>query len=67
MPDVPEAREVVLRKFRKLAPPFHQHIVKSKLRDTTCQAGQRVVVYDIVSTDPPGEVRVTGATVLRFE
>ena len=67
MADAPEAREIVLRKFRPLAPPFHRHIVKSKLRGKICQAGQRVVVYDIVATVPDGEVRVTETTVFRFE
>jgi hypothetical protein len=65
--EVPAAREVVLRKMRPLAPPFHRHIVRSKLVGGTCQAGDRVVVYEVVSTEPEGVVAVTGETVLRFE
>ncbi len=67
MSEVPAAREVVLRKIRPLAPPFHRHIARSKLLGSTCRAGERVVVYEVVSTDPAGVVEVTGETVLRFE
>ena len=67
MPELPEAREVTLRKYRALAPPFHRHIARSKLLGRTCRPGDRVVVYDIVGTDPPGEVRVSEATIFHFE
>lgn len=62
----PDALEVVLRKVRPLAPPFHRHIVRRKLIGTTCRAGERVVVYEVVSTVPDGAVRVTENTLLRF-
>jgi hypothetical protein len=67
MSELPSAREIVLRKKNPMAPPFHRHIAKSKLTGKTCKAGDHVVIYDIISTDPPGEVMVTGETVFRFE
>jgi hypothetical protein len=66
MAEVPEAREVTLRRLKPLAPPFHQHIARAKLRGRTCRVGDRVVVYEIVATEPDGEVRVTDATRLIF-
>ncbi len=63
----PLAREVTLRKLRSLAPPFHRHIARSRLVGTICQVGQRVVVYEIVRTDPPGPVEVTAETLLHFD
>ena len=63
----PDAREVVLRKLSPLAPPFHRHIAKSRLMGNPCKPGDRVAAHEIVRTDPPGEVRVTEATVLTFE
>ena len=66
MAEPPEALEVTLRKARPLAPPFHRHIVRGKLLGATCRVGDRVVVYDVVATEPEGLVRVTEKTVLRF-
>lgn len=67
MPEPPEALEVVFRKLRPLAPPFHRHIARSKLLGQTCRVGDRVVVYEVAATVPEGTVRVTEGTVLRFE
>ena len=67
MGELPDAREVTLRKFRALAPPFHRHIAKAKLVGGTCKVGDRVVVYNVVATEPEGLVRVTEGTLLRFE
>lgn len=67
MSELPDAREIVLRKTRKAAPPFHEHIARSKLRGSACRTGDTVVVYEIISTDPDGPVLVTGDTVIRFE
>jgi hypothetical protein len=67
MTDVPEAREVRLRKVRPMAPPFHRHIARARLLGGTCRVGQRVIVYEVTATDPEGEVRVTDRTVLVFE
>jgi hypothetical protein len=62
-----EAESITLRNRKPLAPPFHRHIAKSKLMDKTCQVGQSVVIYDIVATEPAGEVRVTHKTHFQFE
>ena len=67
MSDVPNARVVILRSTKSLAPPFHRHIAKSRLMNRTCRAGDRIIIYDIVSTEPDGDVRVTPSTHLQFE
>jgi len=67
MAELPEAREVTLRKFRPLAPPFHRHIARAKLVGAKCRTGDRVVVYDVTATRPEGDVLVTEHTSLVFE
>jgi hypothetical protein len=64
---VPEAESITLRNRKPLAPPFHRHIAKSKLMDKTCRAGESIIIYDIVATEPDGQVRVTRATRFQFE
>jgi hypothetical protein len=66
MNTVADAESITLANCKPLAPPFHRHIAKSKLMNQTCQVGDRVVIYEIVATTPPGIVRVTGATRLQF-
>ena len=61
------AFQITLRKRRPLAPPFHQHIARSKLLGKPWRTGDRVVVYEIVETVPEGRVLVTDETILRFE
>ncbi|MBW8038554.1 MAG: hypothetical protein FVQ85_00980 [Planctomycetes bacterium] len=65
MNTVSQARLVVLRNCKLLAPPFHRHIVKAKLMERNCQVGDRIVIYEVVATEPEGIVQVTSAT--RFE
>jgi hypothetical protein len=67
MTDVRDAQSVTLASRKPLAPPFHRHIAKGKLKGQTCQVGDRVVIYEIVATEPAGVVRVTDATCLHFE
>ncbi|MDW7710168.1 MAG: hypothetical protein SCH98_06805 [Deferrisomatales bacterium] len=67
MAELPEAFEVVLRRFRPAAPPFHRHIARARLLGRDCRVGDRVVVYEVCETRPDGPVVVTQATVLRFE
>lgn len=67
MTDICEAHSVTLRSRKPLAPPFHRHIAKSKLKGKACQIGDRVVIYEIIATEPGGVVRVTDATCLHFE
>lgn len=67
MNSVPEANSITLRNRKALAPPFHRHIARGKLMDKTCKVGDSVIIYDIVATEPDGEVRVTRATYFQFE
>ena len=67
MSEVPDAMQVTLRSSKPLAPPFHRHIAKARLINKTCRVGDRIVIYDIVSTEPDGIVRVTNVTHLEFE
>ena len=62
-----EAESITLRNRKPLAPPFHRHIAKGKLMDRTCRTGESVIIYDIIATEPAGEVRVTRATRFQFE
>jgi hypothetical protein len=64
---VPEADSITLRNRKPLAPPFHRHIAKGKLMDRTCRVGDSIIIYDIVATEPDGEVRVTRATRFQFK
>lgn len=63
----PDAREITLRKRKKMAPDFHRHIAKGRLVGHTCAVGDVVVVYTVVETVPAGRVAVTGETVIKFE
>jgi len=67
MTDTRDAQSVTLRSRKPLAPPFHRHIAKSKLKGKACQVGDHVVIYEIVATEPEGIVRVTDGTCLHFE
>lgn len=67
MSDIPQARSITLRNIKPLAPPFHRHIAKGKLLGHMCQVGDRVVIYDVVATEPEGIVQVTSSTSLQFE
>jgi hypothetical protein len=62
-----DAKLVTLRSCKPLAPPFHRHIAKAKLMDRNCQVGDRIVIYDVVATEPEGIVRVNSATRFEFE
>jgi hypothetical protein len=64
---ISDAQSITLRNRKPLAPPFHRHIAKSKLMDRTCRVGDRIIIYDIIATEPEGIVRVTSATRFQFE
>jgi hypothetical protein len=64
--DAPEAQVVVLRKVKRLAPGFHRHILLGKIRGQTIQEGDRILVYKVEETTPPGPVLVTEQTRLEF-
>lgn len=67
MNQVSYAESITLRNRKPLAPPFHRHIVKSKLMDKTCRVGDSILIYDVIATKPDGVVRVTRATRFHFE
>jgi len=67
MSAVPEAESVTLRSRKPLAPPFHRHIARGRLMDKTCRAGDSIIIYDVIATNPEGEVRITRATRFQFE
>jgi hypothetical protein len=67
MAEPPRAQEVLLRKLKPLAPPFHQHIARSRLLGQTVRSGDRIVVYEVAATQPPGPVLVVEETLIRFE
>jgi len=66
MSEIPEARAITLSKLRSFAPSFHEHIARSKVRGTICRPGDRVVVYEVVRTEPDGPVMVTEKTIIQF-
>jgi nucleotide-binding universal stress UspA family protein len=63
---LPVAEMVVLKKVKRLAPGFHRHILKSRIIGQSVKPGDRVMVYEVVETVPPGPVRVTEQTLLEF-
>jgi hypothetical protein len=67
MAEPARAQEVVLRKLKPLAPPFHQHIARGRLLGQTVRPGDRVVIYEVAATAPPGPVLVVEETLIRFE
>jgi hypothetical protein len=66
MAEIPEARTIVLTKVRAFAPSFHEHIARSKLRGSICRLGDRVVVYEVICTEPDGPVLVSEKTLIQF-
>jgi len=61
-----EAHEVTLKKAKRLAPAFHEHIVRARIVGSEVETGTRFMVFDIVKTEPKGRVLVTENTRLEF-
>ena len=61
-----EADRVVFKKVKRLAPDFHQHIVKSQAVGNAIKAGDKMLVYEVNETVPDGRVLVTNNTVIEF-
>lgn len=61
-----EAEVVTLKKAKRLAPSFHEHIVRARIVGAEVQPGTRYMVFDIIATEPSGKVRVTDRTRLEF-
>ena len=60
------AETVILKKVKRFAPAFHEHIVRARIVGQEVQVGTRFMVFDIVETTPPGKVLVTPSTKLEF-
>ena len=60
------ARSVTLHKTKRLAPSFHEHIVRSKVVGMTLKKGDKVLVFEVIACDPEGEVVVDEDTILEF-
>ncbi|MDD1717541.1 MAG: universal stress protein [Methanoregulaceae archaeon] len=60
------ARFVKFRKLKRFAPEFHRHILKGRILGRVVSNGDRILVYEVVETVPPGPVKVTDETVLEF-
>jgi nucleotide-binding universal stress UspA family protein len=66
IPNNADANRVVLKKLNRFAPDFHRHILKSRIMGQTIQKGDRILIYEVEETHPPGTVRVTDRTSLEF-
>ena len=64
--EIPDAEIVVLRKKKRMAPNFHQHILKSKIQGEVVNVGEQILVFEVLETVPPQKVRVTENTILEF-
>ena len=67
MSELPIAKEIRLCKTKPLAPPFHQHIARSRLVGNRCAVGDRIIIYEITATVPEGQVLVTDETIFHFD
>ncbi len=51
----PDARVVVFTRVKRFAPPdFHRHILRGKVMGQTVRPGDRILVYEVAETIPPG-------------
>ena len=64
---VSEAEIIVLKKFKRMAPDFHRHIVKNKIQNQILNKGEKFMVYEVVETVPNQRVRVTDKTLIEFK
>jgi hypothetical protein len=61
-----EAKVVIFRKIKALAPDFHRHMLPGMIRGKAINAGDRILVYEVEETVPLGPVTVTEETKLEF-
>ncbi|TDA65698.1 MAG: hypothetical protein D9V47_12910 [Clostridia bacterium] len=61
-----QAKIVVLRKLKKLAPDFHRHIAVAQAQGKMLAPGDSVLVYEVAETVPAGPVLVTKHTQFNF-
>ncbi len=60
------AERVVLKKVKRLAPGFHEHIARSRIIGQTLKVGDRFLVYEVMETRPEGTVAVKDSTVIEI-
>ncbi len=63
---VAQATRVVLRRVNRRAPGFISNMVRSRLVGHQVEQGQKIWVFQVAFTEPPGPVEVTAATVIEF-
>jgi hypothetical protein len=63
---IPDAQVVVFTKIKRFAPDFHRHILKGKIMNQVVRSGEKILVYEVTETVPPGTVRVTQASHFEF-
>ena len=65
--DIIEAEKVIFRKVKRLAPSFHQNILKSKILEEVLEKGQQILVYKVKEIFPKSPALITEKTVIEFE
>ena len=65
--DLQEAEKIVFRKVKRLAPNFHQNILKSKILGEILENGQKILVYKVKEIFPRSPALITEKTVIEFE
>ncbi len=65
--DPKEAEKIVFRKVKRLAPSFHQNILKSKILGEILENGQKILVYKVKEIFPQSPALITEKTVIEFE
>ncbi|HUY54599.1 MAG TPA: hypothetical protein VMV23_05525 [Candidatus Nanopelagicaceae bacterium] len=63
---VDQATRVVLRRVNRRAPGFISNMVRSRLVGHQVEQGQKILVFQVAFTEPPGTVEVTPQTVIEF-
>ncbi len=63
---IPDAQVVVFIKVKRFAPDFHRHILKGKVMGQVVRPGEKILVYEVAETVPPGTVRITQTSHIEF-
>ena len=65
--EILEAEKIIFRKVKRLAPSFHQNILKSKILGEVLENGQKILVYKVKEIFPQSPALITEKTVIEFE
>jgi nucleotide-binding universal stress UspA family protein len=60
--EMPEAEVVIMHKAKRFAPDFHRHMLRGRIQGQIVKAGDRILIYEVDETVPPGPVQVTERT-----